>query len=309
MINRILIRIKIVQLVFAYYKSGEKEYRIAEKELFHSIEKTYELYFYLLLLAVEVTRFARLRIDNALHKYRPTDQELDPNRRFANNLFISQLEQNETFNRYVTAKKLSWTDHSEVIKSLYDVMINSSLYESYMQQEANNYEEDKELWRKFFRQDILTSDLLESTLEEQNIYWCTELDFVVSFILKTIKRFDQGNGASQPLLPMYNHEDDKEFAQKLFSDTITHGEENRKLIDEFTKNWELDRIAYMDVVIMMVALAELQGFPTIPINVTLNEYIELAKQYSTEKSATFVNGVLDKIVEHLRQEGKLIKVS
>ena len=309
MINRILIRIKVVQLVFAYYKSGEKEYRIAEKELFHSIEKTYELYFYLLLLAVEVTRFARLRIDNALHKYRPTDQELDPNRRFANNLFISQLEQNETFNRYVTAKKLSWTDHSEVIKSLYDVMINSSLYESYMRQEATNYEEDKDLWRKFFRQDILTNDLLESTLEEQNIYWCTELDFVVSFILKTIKRFDQSMGASQPLLPMYNHEDDKEFARKLFSDTITHGEENRKLIDEFTKNWELDRIAYMDVVIMMVALAELQGFPSIPINVTLNEYIELAKQYSTEKSATFVNGVLDKIVEHLRQERKLIKVS
>jgi N utilization substance protein B len=309
MINRILIRIKIVQLVFAYYKSGEKEYRIAEKELFHSIEKTYELYFYLLLLAVEITRFARLRIDNALHKYRPTDKELDPNRRFANNLFISQLEQNEAFNRYVTAKKLNWTDHSEVIKSLYDVMINSSLYESYMQQDANNYQEDKELWRKFFRQDILTNDLLESTLEEQNIYWCTELDFVVSFILKTIKRFDQEAGASQSLLPMYNHEDDKEFAKKLFFDTLTYGEDNRKLIDEFTKNWELDRIAYMDVVIMMVALAELQGFPTIPINVTLNEYIELAKQYSTEKSATFVNGVLDKIVEHLRQDGKLIKVS
>jgi N utilization substance protein B len=309
MINRILIRIKIVQLVFAYYKSGEKEYKIAEKELFYSIEKTYELYFYLLLLAVEVTRFARLRIDNAMHKYRPTDQELDPNRRFANNLFILQLEKNEVFNRYVAAKKLSWTDHPEVIKSLYDTMINSSLYEEYMHSEENNYEEDKELWKKFFRHDILASDLLDSTLEEQNIYWCTELDFVVSFILKTIKRFDQDKDEKQSLLPMYNHEDDKEFAKKLFSDTLQHGEENRKLIDEFTKNWELDRIAYMDVVIMMVALAELQGFPTIPINVTLNEYIELAKQYSTEKSATFVNGVLDKIVEHLRQEGQLIKVS
>jgi N utilization substance protein B len=309
MINRILIRIKIVQLVFAYYKSGEKEYKIAEKELFHSIEKTYELYFYLLLLAVEITRFARLRIDNAMHKYRPTDQELDPNCRFANNLFILQLEKNEDFKRYVAAKNLSWTDHPEVIKSLYDTMINSSLYEEYMDKEENNYEEDKELWRKFFRHDILESDLLDSTLEEQNIYWCTELDFVISFILKTIKHFDQRKDEKQSLLPMYNHEDDKEFAQKLFSDTIQHGEENRKLIDEFTKNWELDRIAYMDVVIMMVALAELQGFPTIPINVTLNEYIELAKQYSTEKSATFVNGVLDKIVEHLREEGKLIKVS
>ncbi|MBB3187779.1 transcription antitermination factor NusB [Microbacter margulisiae] len=309
MINRILIRIKIVQLVFAYYKSGEKDYKSAEKELFHSIEKTYELYFYLLLLAVEITRYARLRMDNALHKFRPSDRDLAPNRRFVDNLFIAQLEQNEHFNSFIGTQKLAWTDHAEVVKSLHESMINSSLYEEYMEGSGNNYEEDKDLWRRFFRHEVLNSELLESTLEEQNIYWCTELDFVISFILKTIKRFDQSKGSSQPLLAMYNHEDDRDFAKQLFYDTITKGDENRKLIDEFTKNWELDRIAYMDVIIMMVALGELRGFPTIPVNVTLNEYIELAKQYSTDKSATFVNGVLDKIVEHLRQEGQLIKVN
>jgi len=309
MINRILLRIKIVQIVFSFYKSGEKPYEVAEKELFHSIEKSYDLYHYLLLLAVEITRYAGNRIDSGLQKYRPTAEELSPNMRFVENRFIAQLESCESFSKYVDKKKLSWVDCHEVVRSIFDAIVASPAYTEYMNSQTNDYEADKELWRKIFRNEILNSEALAGALEDQSIYWCAESDFIISFILKTIKRFDEKNGAKQPLLPMYSHDDDKEFTRKLFADTIKHGDENRLLIEEFTKNWELDRIAYMDVVIMMVALTELNDFPTIPINVTLNEYIEIAKQYSTDKSGNFVNGVLDKIVTHLKKEGKLLKVS
>lgn len=309
MINRILLRIKIVQIIFAFYKSGEKEYGVAEKELLHSIERTYDLYFHLLSLAIEITRYARNKIENGLQKYMPTEEDLNPNRRFAENRFIAQLETNKMLVDKLGKKKLSWVDAPEVTKSIYDTIVVSEAYQSYMSNPMNDYEADKELWRKIFRNEILNSEVLAVALEEQSIYWCAEADFVISFILKTIKRFEEANGAGQTLLPMYNHEEDKEFAKKLFLDTIQHGNEYRTLIEEFTKNWELDRIAYMDVIIMMVALAELNDFPTIPINVTLNEYIEIAKQYSTEKSGTFVNGVLDKIVSHLKKEGVLLKTN
>jgi transcription antitermination factor NusB len=309
MINRILLRIKIVQIVFAYYKSGEKDYGVAEKELFHSIEKTYDLYYHLLLLAIEVTRHARNKIDAGLQKYRPTEEDLNPNRRFADNRFIAQLEANEMFVERVEQKNLSWIDSPEVIKSLYDSIVSSECYKSYMEGESSDYAADKELWRKIFRNEVLNNKALAVALEEQSIYWCAEADFVISFILKTIKKFDESKGTSQALLPMYNHDEDKRFAQKLFFNTIRHGDEYKALIEEFTKNWELDRIAYMDVIIMMVALGELNDFPSIPVNVTLNEYIEIAKQYSTDKSGTFVNGVLDKIVSHLKREGTLVKAN
>lgn len=309
MINRILLRIKIVQIVFAYYKSGEKDYGVAEKELFHSIEKTYDLYYHLLLLAIEVTRYARNKIETGLQKYRPTEEDLNPNRRFADNRLIAQLEANETLTERVEKKKLSWIDSPEVVKSLYDSIVSSENYQSYMSSDANDYTADKELWRKIFRNEVLNNEALTIALEEQSIYWCAEADFVISFILKTIKKFDENKGDTQALLPMYNHEEDKQFAQKLFFNTLRNGKEYQALIEEFTKNWELDRIAYMDVIIMMVALAELHDFPSIPINVTLNEYIEIAKQYSTDKSGTFVNGVLDKIVAHLKREGTLMKAN
>jgi N utilization substance protein B len=302
-----LLRIKIVQIIFSFYRSGEKEYGVAEKELFHSIEKTYDLYHYLLLLAVEITRYARNRIETGRQKFRPTEEELNPNMRFADNRFILQLESCKAFTKYVESRKLLWVDYPEVIKSLYEAIVASPHYAEYMTGEADSYNADKDIWRKIFRHEILNSELLESTLEEQNIYWCAEMDFVISFILKTIKKFSEEKSGQQPLLPMFSHEDDREFARKLFSDAISHSDENRQLIDECTKNWELDRIAYMDVVIMMVAVAELSDFPSIPVSVTLNEYIEIAKQYSTEKSGTFVNGVLDKVVEHLKKEGKLLK--
>jgi N utilization substance protein B len=208
----------------------------------------------------------------------------------------------------VNKQKLSWIDQADIVKNLYEEIIGSEVYAEYMADETVDYEADKNLWRKIFKKIILQSQDLDDSIEDQSIYWVDDVELVVSFILKTIKRFDQEKGEEQELLPMFKDEEDAEFATKLIRTVLSKGLELRTMIDKNAKNWELDRIAFMDIVIMEVALAELLEFPTIPVNVTLNEYIEIAKNYSTDRSGTFINGVLDNIVGQLKKENKLIKV-
>ena len=308
MINRVLLRIKIVQILYSYYKSEGKSIPAVEKELFHSIEKTYDLYFHLLHFAVEITRFAADRIETKRNKLRPTEEDLHPNTRFIDNKFIAQLSGNVQFNEYLTKHKLSWVNDSEMIKLIFEQIVESDFYADYMSASTADYTADKDIWRKIFKKIILQSEELDDSIQDQNIYWTDDIEMVISFIIKTIKRFDPVNGKDQALLPMFKDDEDAEFATKLLRTVLTKGSELREMIDKNTKNWELDRIAFMDIVIMEVALAELLNFPTIPINVTLNEYIEIAKNYSTEKSGTFINGVLDNIVNELKKENKLIKV-
>jgi len=308
MINRVLLRIKIIQILYSFYKSDGKSMPVAEKELFHSIEKTYDLYFHLLQLSVEITRFAADKIETKRNRLRPTEEDLNPNTRFIDNLFIAQLSKNVQFNEYISSHKLSWVNDSEIIKVLYEEVISSDFYAEYMNVPETGYAADKDIWRKIFKKIILQSEVLDDSIQDQNIYWTDDIEMVVSFIIKTIKRFDSANGEDQPLLPMFKDQEDAEFASKLMRSVLTKANMLREMIDKNTKNWELDRIAFMDIVIMEVALAELLDFPTIPVNVTLNEYIEIAKTYSTEKSGTFINGVLDNIVGQLRKENKLIKV-
>ena len=308
MINRTLLRTKIVQILYSYYKSDGKSLPVAEKELFHSIEKTYDLYYHLLQLSIEITRFAANRIETKRNKLRPTPEDLNPNTRFIDNSFIKQLSTNITFTEYLQAKKLSWVNDSEIIKVLFEEIIASDFYSEYMNAPEVDYASDKDVWRKIFKKIILQSEALDDSIQDQNIYWTDDIEMVVSFIIKTIKRFDIAKGDEQELLPMFKDNEDAEFAKQLLRSVLTKGPELRNMIDQNTKNWELDRIAFMDIVIMEVALSELLGFPTIPVNVTLNEYIEIAKNYSTEKSGTFINGVLDNIVGQLKKENKLIKV-
>ena len=308
MINRVLLRTKIVQILYSYYKSGSKSIPVAEKELFHSIEKTYDLYFHLLQLPVEITRYAANQIETKRNRHRPTAEDLNPNTRFIDNAFVVQLSKNIQFNDYLTEHKLSWVNDSEIIKLLFEELTATVYYTEYMNAPATDYAADKDIWRKIFNKVILQNEDLDDSIQDQNIYWTDDIEMVVSFIIKTIKRFELVNADEQPLLPMFKDEEDAEFARKLIQSVLTKGDTFREMIDKNTKNWELDRIAFMDIVIMEVALAELLNFPTIPVNVTLNEYIEIAKSYSTEKSGTFINGVLDNIVGELKKENKLIKV-
>lgn len=308
MINRALLRIKIIQILYSYYKSGDKTALMVEKELFHSIEKTYDLYYHLLNLAIAITDLATQKLESRKTKLRPTAEDLNPNTRFVDNAFINQLRNNVHLKSYLTEHKLSWVNYPDVLKELYEEIQSTDFYAAYMAAPATDYESDKELWKKIYRKVILVNESLDDSIEEQSIYWTDDVEIVISFILKTIKRFELSEGIGQPLLPMFKDEEDAEFARKLIRGVLTNGASYREIIDQNTRNWELERIAFMDTLIMEVALSELMDFPTIPVNVTLNEYIEIAKNYSTDKSGTFINGVLDNIVGQLKEQNKLIKV-
>ena len=308
MINRALLRIKIIQILYSYYKSGDKTALMVEKELFYSIEKTYDLYYHLLNLAIAITDLAAQKLESRKTKLRPTAEDLNPNTRFVDNLFISQLRSNVHLKSYLSEHKLSWSNSPEVLKELYDEIQSTDFYTEYMAASGSDYDADKELWKKIYRKVILLNESLDESIEEQSIYWTDDVEIVISFILKTIKRFEPAEGIGQALLPMFKDEEDAEFARKLIRGVLSNGASYREIIDQNTRNWELERIAFMDTLIMEVALSELMDFPTIPVNVTLNEYIEIAKNYSTDKSGTFINGVLDNIVGQLKEQNKLIKV-
>ena len=307
MINRVLIRLKIVQIVYAYYQNGGKNLDTAEKELFFSISKAYDMYNYLLLLMVEVTKFAAKRVDAAKHKLAPTEEELNPNMKFVDNQFIAQLEVNNQLNDFVSMQKKSWENDPEFIKSLCEQIMDSDIYKEYMASEDNSYDADREFWRKIYKKVIFNNAALDEVLEDQSLYWNDDKEIVDTFVLKTIKRFDLKNGAKQELLPEFKDEEDKDFARRLFRRAILNADYYRHLIGECSRNWNLERVAVMDVVIMQIALAEIMSFPSIPVNVSLNEYVEIAKLYSTPKSGGFINGTLDGIVKYLMKEEKLTK--
>ena len=304
MINRVLIRLKIIQIVYAYHQNGSKNLDAAEKELFFSLSKAYDLYNYLLMLMIAITEYAQKRIDAAKAKLAPTTEELYPNTKFIENKFIAQLEINKQLTNFATNQKRTWANDQDFIKGLYDKIITSDIYQSYMNSEENSYIADRELWRKIYKTFIFNNDSLDQVLEDQSLYWNDDKEIVDTFVLKTIKRFEEKNGADQELLPEFKDDEDREFARRLFRRSILNADYYRHLISENTKNWDLDRIAFMDIIIMQTALAEILSFPNIPISVSLNEYVEIAKLYSTFKSGSFINGTLDGIVNRLKKEGK-----
>ena len=307
MINRVLIRLKIVQIVYAYYQNGGKNLDTAEKELFFSLSKAYDLYNYLLLLMVEITRQAERKQSAAKNKLLPTAEELYPNMKFVENRFIAQLEVNKQLLEFSENQKKTWENESEFVKRLCDKIMDSDIYKEYMECETSSYEEDRELWRKIYKRIIFNNEELDQVLEDQSLYWNDDKEIVDTFVLKTIKRFEENKGADQELLPEFKDEEDQDFARRLFRRTILNEDYYRHLISENTRNWDLDRVALMDIIIMQIALAEILSFPNIPVSVTFNEYLEIAKLYSTPKSASFINGTLDAIVNSLMDDNKLMK--
>ena len=307
MINRVLIRLKIVQIVYAYYKNSGKSIKTAEDEMFFSLSKAYDLYNYLLLLIAGVTHYAADRISFKSFKLRPTDSDINPNLKFVNNRFVAQLQCNEQLCKFAEKSKVNWVDNSDFVRRLLDKIEESDIYKEYMAAETSSYEEDKELWRKLYKAFVFDNEELDSLLEEQSLYWNDDKSIVDSFVLNTIKLFEEKNGAAQQLLPEYKDVADMEFARKLFRNAIGNAEQYREMMSSSSKNWDMSRLAFMDVVIMQVALAEIMTFDDVPLSVTLNEYVEIAKHYSTVKSGSFVNGMLDTITKKLRQENKINK--
>lgn len=306
MINRKLIRVKIVQLTYAYYQNGHHNMDTAEKELLFSLSKAYDLYNYLLGLIVAITQEERRRVDIATRRAEREGTET-PSQRFAFNKFATQLEENKQLNLFMEDKKMSWENDVEAVRKLCDQIERSPLYQEYMMSGAEDYETDRELWRRIYRTLIQGSEDLDAILEEKSLYWNDDKEIVDTFVLKTIKRFDPANKADQELLPEYDDTEDREYALKLFRSTILNADTYQRYMSETSRNWNFSRLAYMDVVLMQIAIAEMLTFPNIPISVTINEYVDLAKLYSTPKSGGYINGMLDAIARHLVDTGRLLK--
>lgn len=281
--------------------------RRSEKELHFNIEKAYELYHYLLLLMIDVVLYAESRIDLARNKRIPTEQDLNPNTRFIENKLVEQLRNNTHLLKFVNQHKLNWVNYPELIRQVYRSLIESEDYQAYMLAEEHNYANDKRIIIYIYTHIVYSSDLLSSILEEQSIFWNDDLEFITSMIVKTFKKFKEEDGDNKALMELYKNEEDRDYVVKLYRQTILHRDEYVEYIKENTRNWDLDRIAFMDILIMQIAIAELVAFPSIPTKVTLNEYLEISKFYSTSKSNIFINGVLDKVVMQLKEGKKIVK--
>lgn len=307
MINREIIRLKIVQITYAYYQNGGKNIDTAEKELFFSLAKAYDLYNYLLLLMVDINRIAIRSVETAQNRYNRIHEGELPSTKFIENRFITQLEVNKQLLEFQENQKRDWSNEEDFVRSLYNQIIETDYYKEYMADPTSSYAQDRELWRKIYKNIICNNERLESLLEDMSLYWNDDKFIVDTFVLKTIKRFDESKGADQELLPEFKDEEDREFAHRLFRNTLLNADYYRKLISDNTKNWEFNRIALMDLVIMQIALAEIQTFPNIPLSVSLNEYVDIAKMYSTPRSGSYVNGLLDNISKKLIAEKKITK--
>ncbi len=306
MINRELIRIKTVQLTYAYYQNGSKNIDAAEKELLFSLSKAYDMYNYLLELIVAITQEAAKHFSVAEAKARREGTKL-PSARFVNNQLAMMLAGNSELNEITQQQNISWQEEPEFLKKIYTQISESQIYKDYMAADEASFEDDRELWRKLYRAFIEDNDDLDAIFEEKSLYWNDDKEIVDTFVLKTIKRFDIGNGYGQPLLPEYDNKEDREYARHLLRAAIMNGDEYQRHMSDASQNWDFSRLAYMDIVIMQIAIAEMLTFPSIPVSVTINEYVEIAKYYSTPRSAAYINGMLDAIAHKLADSGILLK--
>ena len=305
MFSRRLLRIKVLQILYGYHKTEEKTYIQSEKELIFSINKSYELYHYLMLLLIDVVEYARSRIELARQKKIPTHEDLNPNTRFIDNKVILQLAELPDFQHMIEKKKLSWVDHPDIKKGLFELITGSELYHSYMNDETTGYEADKKFILKVLSEIIYNYENLYLLLEEKNIFWVDDIDFIIQMIVKTLRKFREEKTGQ--IMPMFKDKEDLEFCKKLLRKTILQSEDNNKLIEEAARNWDFDRIAFTDILLMQMAISEVIEFQSIPVKVTMNEYIEISKVFSTRKSSQFINGILDNIINQLRKENRINK--
>ncbi len=295
-------------MLYAYLLSkSDMRMQDALKELRKSLDKAYELYHYLLLLPVELTRLQELRIDNARNKYLPTPEDLNPNMKFVENRFVVKMRQSEMMQEFLKTTPLSWRKNDIYLRLTLDKILNSDIYKAYMETPQSDLAADCELWKDLMKKVIFPDDELCDVLEEESVYWNDDLETIGTFVLKTIRRF--ADDGYDKLLPQFKDEEDSRYSERLFRNAAEHESEYMALIDKFVvkDSWDTERLAFMDVVILLTAIAEVENEPSVPTKVTLNEYIEISKYYSTTKSGAFVNGILNSIINYLKKEGLLNK--
>ncbi|MBO7610118.1 MAG: transcription antitermination protein NusB [Muribaculaceae bacterium] len=308
MINRILIRVKVLQNLYSYVLTRpERTFSQALKELDKSFEKSYELYFYILKLIVELTDLQERRLDDAKHKFLPTEEDLHPNPRFIYNRLAQALREDETFNKFCRDHNVSWQDDAIFLRMMLEKVLQSDIYKEYMNGDMGTIEDDCEVWRKLLKNVILEDADFEEKIESMSVHWSVEdIDIMGQFAIKTTRRFQEnyeGEKYGSPILPMFHNDDDQEFGELLFRYSVEQMDENNELIDKFVRSdkWDAERIALMDRLIMCMAISEFKSFVQIPANVTMNEYIELAKVFSSPNSSAFVNGILNAAIKSLHR--------
>lgn len=309
MINRVLIRVKVVQMLYAYMVSKDTmTLAQAKKELKKSLDKSYELYNALLKLIIELTDVQDLRLDEAKHKFLPTEEDMNPNMRFVENEFVKKLREDQTLSEFVEDKKINWRDDELFVRLLLDKILRSEDYQEYMEMPKTTLVRDGEVWYQLLKKVVFTDENLLEHLQSMSVFYTDDdLNIMGQFVLKTIRRFEDGEAS--PIFPQFKDDEDSKFGEQLFLKVVAEMEENNSYIDKFvkTEKWDTDRIAMMDRLVMCTALTEMRNFPSIPVNVSLNEYIELAKDYSTPRSGQFVNGILNSVVNQMRADKVIIK--
>lgn len=313
MLGRRHYRIKVLQGLYAYFQGGESQIENAEKHLIQSIAKLTELYYIQFSFFLEVVDFYIRRMEESKHKFLPTDEELNPVAKFVNNQIVAKLRENKELASAIRNYKISWTEEQENIRKVYQRIRESKEHREYLDSSENSFKEDKEFATRMFKKYILQSPELQFFCEERSIYWVDDFDVTASYALKTIRLITPEFLESGSLLSLFvkgREEDPKEeqkFILELFHQTIMHSDEFEEKIKGRLKNWELDRIALTDIILIKMALSEFIFFPTIPVKVTLNEYIELSKHFSSVKSKLFINGILDKLVSDLVEQDRIHK--
>jgi len=309
MLSRRHLRVKALQSLYAFMQSHNDRLDYGERELLRSLDKLYEIYIYQLSLLTEIVDYAKKRIEENRQKFYPTKEELNPNTRFIDNRLIKQLMHNKSYNAYVEKYKVSWVNEEEMIRKLFIEIRNKNFFKEYMDGDENSYDNDKEVLIKIVKKIFSESDSLHFYFEEKNIYWADDFYTATFLVIKTLKGFNEKDDefVLLPTLFKNNNNEDREFLINLFRKVILRSNEYFAMIEGKVKNWESDRLAVMDILLLKMALAELLEFPSIPVKVTLNEYIELSKMYSTPKSKVFINGILDKMISELRRNNEIKK--
>ncbi len=314
MLNRRFLRVKVLQEIYAYHQAEETDPVAAERRLLNHVDDLYGLFIRQLSFWVEVKLFAERRIEENLHKNFPTQEDLNPNRRFIHNRVICALEGNADLQRLMEKYKISWVDDREdFIRGFYNRLREYPEYVEYMNSEKDNFNQDKKLILDIIDNHIADDELQFDFYADKNLEYNSDYQLGLFLLWKFVNEMNEDFGSTTLLPTVYKTDgepvnDDKQFVVKLFRDTLKNAEKYQDMVAKNISNWDYDRIALMDRIIIFMALTEFCGFHDIPVKVTINEYIEISKFFSTPDSRRFVNGILDKLAEQLEAEGKLVKI-
>ena len=305
MLNRRLIRVKVFKELFGKVVQGNDSLMQAEKELILSCNKTVELYCFMLGLPVALKKVAQAKIDAGLKKFQPTAAEANPNMKFVENKFIEILENDTAFNHACFTKGLAWGEHENFVKKLYAAISAKDYFMSYMENAERSLKEDIDLVKKIYEEELEDDGLLEDILEELSLYWMDDLSYVLNVILKNIPTIAKKEMVEIP--KTFLKEDDREYALKLLTKSLVNYDEYTELVSSMVSNWDLERLVATDLALIVMGVTEAVTFESIPLKVTINEFVDISKYYSTPNSKVFVNGLLDRILQQMVKDGKIVK--